>query len=74
MVVHFQENHFDLENSDLKEDNLETQITRAIPEATPNIEATVDVRVEQERATNNTAVHSPNGRYTQNAGTGCIGS
>ena len=45
----------------------------ALPEPTPNIEATVDVRVEQERATNCTAVHSPNSGYTQNPGTGCIG-
>ena len=43
------------------------------PSPTPNIEATVDVRVEQERATNCTAVHSPNSGYTQNPGTGCIG-
>ena len=40
---------------------------------TPNIEATVDARVEQELATNCTAVHSPNSGYTQNPGTGCIG-
>ena len=40
---------------------------------TPNIEATVDVRVEQERPTNCTAVHSPNIGYTQNLGMGCIG-
>ena len=43
------------------------------PEPTPNIEATVEARVEQERATNCTAVHSPNSGYTQNPGTGCIG-
>ena len=40
---------------------------------TPNIEATVGAKVEQERATNCTAVHSPNIGYTQNPGTGCIG-
>ena len=40
---------------------------------TLNIEATVDAWVEQERATNCTAVHSPNIGYTQNSGAGCIG-
>ena len=49
------------------------QVPTPTPEATPNIEATVDVRVGQERATNCTAVHPPNSGYTQNPGTGCIG-
>ena len=42
-------------------------------EPPPNIEATVEARANQERATNCTAVHSPNSGYTQNPGTGCIG-